>query len=110
MARDDFFVIAYRILAYLYACMKAGEDPDMALVSSDKLEISRRYWNSVMGSLVDKGYVRGVKGYKIPDGHVIYEPENPEITMDGIEFLQSNTTLAKAKAFLKELKEIVPGL
>ena len=27
MAKDDYFVLAYRILSYLYACFKAGERP-----------------------------------------------------------------------------------
>jgi hypothetical protein len=38
------------------------------------------------------------------------DASEPEITMDGIEFMQENSAIARAKAFLKELKEIVPGL
>ena len=32
------------------------------------------------------------------------------ITPKGIDFLQNNSSMAKAKNFLKTLKEIVPGL
>lgn len=28
MAKNDYFVIAYRILTYLYECFKSGEKPD----------------------------------------------------------------------------------
>ena len=27
MAKDDYFVMAYKLLSYLYACLKAGKDP-----------------------------------------------------------------------------------
>ena len=33
MAKDDYHVIVYQILAYLYAQLKAGEDPDEAMLS-----------------------------------------------------------------------------
>lgn len=33
MAKDDYFVLAYRVLAYLYECLKAGERPDMKYLS-----------------------------------------------------------------------------
>ncbi|MCC8192152.1 MAG: YjcQ family protein [Ruminococcus sp.] len=36
--------------------------------------------------------------------------DNIAITPSGIEFLQNNSTMAKAKNFLKTLKEIIPGL
>ena len=29
MAKNDYFVVAYRILTYLYECFKAGEKPDI---------------------------------------------------------------------------------
>lgn len=47
MAKDDFFVIAYRILAYLYSCMKAGEIPDVAKISYEKLKIPEKYWQDI---------------------------------------------------------------
>lgn len=28
VAKDDYFVLAYRLLSYLYGCLKAGEKPD----------------------------------------------------------------------------------
>lgn len=60
MARNDCFVIAYRILAYLYACLKEGKPV---------VRIERRIM----------------------------------ITPKGIEYLQENSAMEKAKRFLKEL-------
>ena len=100
MARDDFFVIAYRILAYLYGCMKAGEKPDPAMISAERLGVPAGYRSSVLKNLLRKG----------PGFGTLIDPVEPEITMDGVEFMQENSAIARAKAALKELKEIVPGL
>ena len=102
MAKDDFFVIAYRMLAYLYACMKAGEIPDANMISSNGLEIPYRYWSGIVDMLQKAGYIEGNHGY--------YEPGRLTITMVGIEYLLFHPMMEKAKAFLKEKKEIVQGL
>lgn len=110
MVKDDFFVVAYRILAYLYSCMKAGGIPDMGMISPEKLNIPERYWNSIIGNLYRAGYITGIQSYTNLNGETIYTPHSMEITMTGIEYLQSNTMMEKAKSFLRELKEIIPGL
>ena len=53
MAKDDYFVLAYRILSYLYACFKAGERPDMDCISADVLHIPVGYWFNIMRSLTE---------------------------------------------------------
>ena len=35
MARNDYYVIAYQILAYLYECLKEGAKPDMEYLSPE---------------------------------------------------------------------------
>lgn len=35
MAMDDYPVLVYKILAYLYACLKNGVKPDPAFLSAD---------------------------------------------------------------------------
>lgn len=110
MAKDDFFVIAYRILAYLYACMKSGEIPDEDMISHERLKIPQRYWNSIVGNLWKAGYIEGVKPFSPIGGETLYVPMGMAITVRGIEYLQSNSTMEKAKTFLKDLKEIIPGL
>ena len=55
MAKDDYFVLAYRILSYLYACFKAGERPDMDCISADVLHIPVGYWFNIMRSLTEEG-------------------------------------------------------
>lgn len=60
MAKDDYFVLAYRILSYLYACFKAGEQPDMDCISADVLHIPVGYWFNIMRSLTEEGYIVGL--------------------------------------------------
>ncbi len=110
MAKNDFFVIAYRILAYLYECMKQGVFPDLNDVSYERLGIPERYWIDVIRNLYDDGYITGIIIRDSVGGMTWVAPDNPRITISGIEFLQENTSMSKAKAFLKELKEIIPGL
>lgn len=40
MARDDYFVIAAKILDYLYKCLKKGIAPDPELLSPEALGIN----------------------------------------------------------------------
>lgn len=42
MAKDDFHVIAYRILTYLYQCLKSGKnvDPKQIGVDSDYFKVN----------------------------------------------------------------------
>ena len=109
MARDDFFIIAYRILAYLYACMKSGEKPDMSVVSYEKLGICECYWNDIIISLIENDYIKGISIIKMC-GQTGIKSTDPKITMQGIEFLQENSAMKKAYEFLKDLKELIPGI
>ena len=46
MSRDDYFVIVYQLLAYLYKQLKMGKDIDPIMIKHDSkyLRINRRYW------------------------------------------------------------------
>jgi hypothetical protein len=114
MAKDDYFVIAYRILAYLYACLKAGETPDIDYISADSkaINISLNYWEYVMRHLYNDGYIEGVDLVPITGRKTKAVRVSDEITITpkGIEFLQENSSMSKAKEFLKTLKETIPGL
>lgn len=110
MAKDDYFVIAYRILAYLYACVKSGVKPDEEEFSPAKLDIVPRYWIYIMEHLQNDGYISGIFFGRLLRGIPSVKMLDLEITPKGIEFLQENSTMEKAKEFLKTIKEITPGL
>lgn len=114
MAKDDYYVIAYRILAYLYACLKSGEQVDVGYIKHDSeaINVSLNYWEYIIRHLYNDGCVEGVSEVHIAGRNSpgIKIMSSFMITPKGIEFLQNNSTMGKAKEFLKTLKETIPGL
>lgn len=114
MAKDDYYVLAYRILAYLYACLKDGEKPDLDYIgpASPVLNVSRNYWEYIIRHLYQDGYLEGIALIPVIGIANLGIKMLPSvmITPKGIEFLQENSTMNKAKEFLKTLKETIPGL
>ena len=112
MAKDDYFVIAYRIMTYLYACLKAGEQPDFNIIRADALDISQNYWEYIIRHLYEDGYIEGISLIRMTGRNTPGIKLNMDfmITPLGIDFLQSNSAMSKAKDFLKTLKETIPGL
>ncbi|MCD8295185.1 MAG: YjcQ family protein [Clostridia bacterium] len=110
MARNDYFVIAYRILEYLYECFKAGEKPEVEMYGPQAMEINNAYWVSLMESLSDEGYIKGICFPKTLGAGNGAKVLDLKITQKGIEFLQEDSNIEKAKAFLKNAKETIPGL
>lgn len=112
MAKDDYYVIAYQILSYLYNSLKKGRDVEEALLRHDsplfKVKLNERYWQYIIRNLKEEGYIQGFIGQWLDDIYVISHLDKTEITPKGIDYLCENSLMEKAKAFLKEAKEIVP--
>lgn len=117
MAKDDYHVIVYQILAYLYQCLKAGKDIDPKMLGADSAyfkangqEVNRRYWAYIVYHLQTAGLIEGV-GFAEIDNLPHPYPVNLDrcmITPLGIEYLTDNSFLQKAKEFLKDVKAIAP--
>lgn len=110
MAKDDYFVIAYRILKYLYACFKAGERADVEMFGPDALGINNGYWVNMLESLCSEGYITGVAFPSAVGSIHSAKVYDARITQKGIEFLEDNSRMKKAAAFLKALKDTIPGV
>lgn len=112
MASDDMHVVMYKILAYLYSCMKSGERPERRhyWFDGDVLSIPEAYWARVMRELSDNGLVSGFVFVVEWGGGVIVRDVDPAITMRGVEFLRENSMMRKALAFLRETKSALPFL
>lgn len=111
MARDDYHVIIYQILSYLYMQLKQGKDIDASLIRHDSkyLQINRKYWTYVIVNLLNEGYICGIVIDQDIDENIgIYNLDKCEITPKGIEYLTDNSTIEKAKRFMKDLKDILP--
>lgn len=118
MAKDDYHVIVYQILAYLYQCLKAGEDIDPKMLGKDSpffivngQGLSDRYWCYILYHMQQMGLVSGMVFSGSVDGYAFERPlkwSGCMITPMGIECLTDNAFLQKAKAFLKDMKAITP--
>lgn len=111
MAKDDYDVIAYKILAYLYTKLKAGEEMDPKMIGKDSqlFSIPEKYWAYIMVNLQGEGLIRGIVCKRAWGNEITYvDCDNCEITPDGIRYLTDNSFVEKVKQFLKDTKEITP--
>ena len=109
MAQDDIEVVMYKILKYLYECMKAGKKPRLEDICYDcqMFSISERYWYQIMRELIDNGYIKGFNIYATKDGDIIHMSDNAGITLKGREYLRDNSGMNEAKNIAGKAFEIV---
>lgn len=107
MSKDDYHVLAYQLLSYLYGCLKAGERPETRCVvwcdGDERTKINERYWNYILVHLRDAGYIEGLS-FKRKVGSVHITPfVTPllNITPQGIEYLEDDRMMQKAHRFIK---------
>ena len=93
--KDDYFVIAYRILSTLYEFFKSGERADCALFGAEALGINRGYWLNIIESLYDEGYIKGIEIIEDSQRAIGIKVVDIKITQKGILFLQGNSAIAK---------------
>lgn len=112
MARDDYHVIVYQILSYLYQRLKKGEDVDINLIKHDSplIKVNEKYWAYIIYNMSRYQLIEGVSFIEIDGLDVPYATklDDCKITPKGIEYICDNSFLQKAKQFLKDTKEIVP--
>lgn len=106
MARDDYFVIVYQVLKYLYDCLKEGKAPKKEYFEIAPEFLNERYWGYIIKNMVNQGFISGVTVKETKDGVLIYF-KAPQITPEGIAYLFDNNLMAKAKEALKGLSDIV---
>lgn len=109
MAKTNYFVIVYRILSYLQTCFETGADPDLDEFGAEALHIGGAYWANILESMADEGYIKGVK-FLYAGRSMVPAVDYIKITQKGMEHLEENSMMAKAKRALNEIKETVPGL
>lgn len=108
MAQNDMYVVMYKIIAYLYDCMKKGIEPKDAEWGSDALGIPESYWTSIVEELVEHRFITGVKVSHFLGGQSMVSAFAPSVTMEGVAFAQENTMMARAKQFLMDAKAAIP--
>lgn len=102
MANNDMEVIMYKILSYLYECMKAGKRPRMEdmCCSCQMFQIPISYWGAIMEELISRGLIIGFERIPTKDTIIVQMGENPGISYEGRQFLVENSGMKRAASFL----------
>ncbi|WP_455136386.1 YjcQ family protein [Thermophilibacter sp.] len=106
MAHDDFAVIAYKLLAYAYRCIRDGVSPSWEK-AMDVAGCNPVYFAAVVQSLVDSGYLADARPERDASGDVIAWVGDLRITMDGVQYLEDNSKMGEVRRFLGRAFEVV---
>ena len=97
MAKDDMRVMACKLLTYLYECIKAGAEPSEA-VARELTGANPLYWRAIMDDMMGSGYISATVFHDLNGDALDYE--DMRITLSGVEYLESNSAMAKVRRFL----------
>jgi len=114
MAKDDYNVIVYRVLVYLYACLKREimyEDAAFQAAVRKNVD-SDEYFTDVLRMMQEEGLIEGLVFQKVWGNNVVLISDVSEarITATGIRYLQENSAMKKVGVFLKESADIIASL
>ena len=113
MAKNDYFVIVYKILQHLYECLKNERDVnwDELKPNSKKFPVGEEYWNYVWVNLSQEGLVTGVDVFSrmnVKPGAKI--TRFLEITPKGIAYLEENSMMSKVKNGIQSAAELISNI
>lgn len=114
MAQDDYYVIAYKALLYLYACKKRkivfDERTFKKAAGADK--INEEYFSDVLRMMQDENLITGIAFHKPwrATWMIVNDLADAEITSTGIKFLTENNKMASIKQTLLETVDFVANL
>lgn len=109
MAKDDYFVLAYKLLRYLYRCLKEEREADWDILAPNTRDfpIGEEYFVYLLSHLLDDGCLEGIAKVKRIGGPVQFrETTGLKITPKGIEYLEENAVMKRAAEFLGPAGEI----
>ncbi|WP_418844181.1 YjcQ family protein [Phascolarctobacterium succinatutens] len=104
----DNFKIIYKILKVFEKNLDV-EGPDWEDLTPQKLNISEVLWQNLIQMLIKAGYIDGIKITSTATGTYI-TPINPQITLQGLQYLEENSMMRKAYRLAKGIKDITPGI
>ena len=74
----------------------------------NKLKISEHRLHLLLDELIEKGYIKGISVHYSLSGYSGLSINNPRLTLDGLDFLENNSSMKKAYKLLKEAREWLP--
>lgn len=106
MENNDVEILIYKILTYLYECLKQGKQTEIECYSweSKIMNIPYKYWAWIMTVLIEKELIEGLE---VTKDNSIRVCEPCKITFEGVEFLHENNGMKEAKEFLKDTFDVI---
>lgn len=110
MAKDDYDVLVFKILTYLYRKFKDNYIDDMYLFPlTDDFPVQESYFISIFEDLEEKGYIKNLVLIKAWGGDIVnYDLSKLQISGDGIAYLRDNSRMKKLINLIKEARAIMP--
>lgn len=114
MAKDDYDVLVFKILTYLYACMKRKIVFD-ALVfakTTGQSKVPEGYFTDVLRLMQVEGLIEGVSVVKAwgTDYILASDLRDMSITADGIRYLKDNSKMKEVRQALVDAADVISGL
>ncbi|MBQ6384722.1 MAG: dihydrolipoyl dehydrogenase [Lachnospiraceae bacterium] len=100
------FQIIYKILQILQRSMDL-EEFDKGILSSERLGLSEPKWCRIMAIMINEGYISGAQTWNSMDqDYPRVVLTRPEITLKGLEYLESNSIMKKIANAAKGIIDI----
>ena len=110
MAKDDYQVIVFRILKYLYQQLKKGEPVEAEMLGHDSktCKVNEIYWRYIITSMQEEGLIRGLEIAQDQVDAESLEDQlgNIQITPKGIDMLSDSGVAEKVDNLLKGILSI----
>lgn len=114
MAKNDYHVIVYYLLSYLYDCLKRGRPLDRNVIRLEAYpeEIDPGYYRYILDHLLKDGLIEGVSIHEVPilgqrNASQLRGLDDMRITPAGITYLQENFMMKKAANLAKGIADII---
>lgn len=113
MAKDDYDVLVFKILTYLYACLKGKAFYDPDVVEKTVFQgVNEPYRAYILRHMAGSGLIEGYR-YTHAWGNVyvsLTDLSECQITPEGITFLKENSTMKKVLSALQESGDMIISL
>lgn len=113
MAKDDYYVLVYKILRHLYDCLKKGTEVNWNELqpNSKKFPIPESYWDYIWFNLWNEGFITGVTRVPIVgDTPKVKLTSKLQIAPKGILYLEENSTMRKIGSTILGVADLVTNI
>lgn len=102
MTKNDYHVIVFHLLSYLYECLKEGKEENILSIVNKKVlgvDIPVSYWEYIFVHMCEFGYIEGIECQSVENKIQINRTGEMCITPKGIEYMLNDKMMHEASYF-----------